>query len=1471
MSFLQRVAKLRQAGSTETIRFLGDRILERRQSATPEGGIISVNTDITERKRAEEALRESEALFRTFVDNAPAQIYMKDREGRYILVNRQVEETVGLPASDIIGKTNADFYPPGLARKYSEQDNHVLATGEADAREIDIAAADGTVRPHLIVKFPVLDADGNISGVGSYATDITERKRAEEALMESAEQLKQREAFLRTVVDTIPAAINIRDAEGRFVLINQTMADYYGVDLADWIGKAPDISSPGSLVEEMEEREFQQVIDTGVATVDTEYRYGEEGKEDYWLTTRRPIHDDDGRLLYVLTGSYDITERKWAQRELAEKEAQFRVALDNMPGGMMFGDRDLSCVLFNAQYSQLCDYPDGLVEVGGSMLDLLRFQAERGDFGPGDKDDLIEEVAATYRRSEAVRFERVIAGSGRTLQIYLAPTPEGGNVSIITDITERKRNEEALLVAREDAVEAMRSTRLLQKIADAANEASSIDGAIRTCLDEVCAHTGWPVGHAYVLAADGSGALEPSSIWHLGRPRRFAAFRRATRSTRLAPGEGLPGRVLASGEPAWIVDVTADPNFPRAQAAETTGVKAGFAFPVLVGREVVAVLEFFAEEAVEPDAALLEIMAHVGTQLGRVVERARAEDALREKTKTVGLLHQTAFDANQAQDVEHALKGCLDAICAYTGWPVGHVYVRAPGEPAKLVPSTVWHLDKPRRFASFRKVTEAATFESGVGLPGRVLESGEPAWIVDVTKDKNFPRAKLAKDIGVKAGFAIPVLIGSKVVAVLEFFSPDAVEPDEALLDVLNNIGGQVGRVIERKRAEEELAEKEAQLRLAMDNMLGGLAITDKDLKNVLFSARYSELFDYPDGLLKVGGSVLDELRYQADRGDFGPGDKDDLIAASLATYQSGKGESYEREIAGSGRTVQIYGAPTPEGGWIMFVTDITERKRAEEELAEKEAQLRLALDNMPGGMELVDRDLNYVFFNAQYSELHNYPDGLLKVGGSVLDETRFQADRGDYGPGDPDDLMAEANIPFRDGKSGSYERTIPGGRTLQFNVAPTPEGGYVTIATDITERKRTEEALRLSERRHSMVTMAMTEGLYDWNIAEDTLYVSPLLRQMFGFEEGELASKDWAAYVHADDRELYRVALVRYFKQETSVLECEYRIRYTEGDDRWVSDRAIAQRDDRGSAVRLIGAIADITERKQAERELAEKEAQLRVALDNMPGGMMLADQDGNFVLFNAQYSELCGFPDGFVKTSTTLRDVARYQAERGDFGPGAKDDQIEQAVARYQRGEALSYERAIAGSGRTLQVSLAPTPEGGYVSIITDITERKQAETDLHAAMEEAEKANRAKSQFLANMSHELRTPLNAILGYIELIQDNIYGDVSKKVREVIGRVEHNGRHLLNQINDVLDLSKIEAGELKISLNDYAMQDIVNGVILGVGSLAAEKNLTLNAIVPPDLPTGFGDDRRISQVLLNLVGNAINMIDIFKNLNLV
>jgi signal transduction histidine kinase len=150
-----------------------------------------------------------------------------------------------------------------------------------------------------------------------------------------------------------------------------------------------------------------------------------------------------------------------------------------------------------------------------------------------------------------------------------------------------------------------------------------------------------------------------------------------------------------------------------------------------------------------------------------------------------------------------------------------------------------------------------------------------------------------------------------------------------------------------------------------------------------------------------------------------------------------------------------------------------------------------------------------------------------------------------------------------------------------------------------------------------------------------------------------------------------------------------------------------------------------------------------------------------------------------------------------------------------------------------------------------------------EIREKSHQLEIASQHKSQFLANMSHELRTPLNAILGYTELILDNIYGDVAEKMRSVLERVQSNGKHLLGLINDVLDLSKIEAGQFKLSLNDYSIKDVVYTVFSAVEPLATEKGLAFKVELPTDLPTAHGDERRLTQVLLNLVGNAIKFTD--------
>jgi len=173
--------------------------------------------------------------------------------------------------------------------------------------------------------------------------------------------------------------------------------------------------------------------------------------------------------------------------------------------------------------------------------------------------------------------------------------------------------------------------------------------------------------------------------------------------------------------------------------------------------------------------------------------------------------------------------------------------------------------------------------------------------------------------------------------------------------------------------------------------------------------------------------------------------------------------------------------------------------------------------------------------------------------------------------------------------------------------------------------------------------------------------------------------------------------------------------------------------------------------------------------------------------------------------------------------------------------------------------QIELATTFADQAVIAIENVRLFDEIQDKSH----QLEVASQHKSQFLANMSHELRTPLNAILGYTELMTDGAYGEPSEKMLGILKRLEANGRHLLGLINDVLDLSKIEAGQLVLELSDYSIQDIAQTVRSALEPLAADKKLAFKLELAPQLPSGHGDGRRLTQVLINLVGNAIKFTD--------
>jgi signal transduction histidine kinase len=231
---------------------------------------------------------------------------------------------------------------------------------------------------------------------------------------------------------------------------------------------------------------------------------------------------------------------------------------------------------------------------------------------------------------------------------------------------ERRSREEAEVLAEQGTrqlYERQRELALFNTISDAANGASSIQAAIQITLDEICAYTGWPVGHAYFVGDD-PDLLVSSKIWHLDQPQLYSAFREITEATNFGPGQGLPGRVLRSHQSLWIADVSRDTNFPRAQHSIPIGVRAAFAFPVLAGSTVVAVLEFFSCDQVEQQETWLKIAAQAGIQLGRIFERKRA-------TAELEKVHAELLEANRLQseflaNMSHEIRTPMNGVVGVT-------------------------------------------------------------------------------------------------------------------------------------------------------------------------------------------------------------------------------------------------------------------------------------------------------------------------------------------------------------------------------------------------------------------------------------------------------------------------------------------------------------------------------------------------------------------------------------------------------------------------------------------------------------------------------------------------------------------------------------------------------------------------------------------------------------------------------------
>lgn len=277
------------------------------------------------------------------------------------------------------------------------------------------------------------------------------------------------------------------------------------------------------------------------------------------------------------------------------------------------------------------------------------------------------------------------------------------------------------------------------------------------------------------------------------------------------------------------------------------------------------------------------------------------------------------------------------------------------------------------------------------------------------------------------------------------------------------------------------------------------------------------------------------------------------------------------------------------------------------------------------------------------------------------------------------------------------------------------------------------------------------------------------------------------------------------------------------------------------------------------SQKEMLERRTTLlQSTLEHMEEGVSVFDQNGRLVAWNSRFLELLNLPRD-TSEGSALADILRLQAVRGDFGPSDPAETVRKWLKHFYENLPLTRER-ITSSGHILRIRRRRMPDGSVMTLYADITEQKAEQGRIAEAWAEADRANRSKSAFLAHMSHELRTPLNAIIGFSELLSHGILGPITnERFLGYISDIHSSGMHLLEIVNDVLDMSKIEAGKLELSFDWVSLQQVIEEAIGMLGELAGRRKLDLVMTRSPDEIVVWADERALKQITLNLLSNAI------------
>ena len=570
----------------------------------------------------------------------------------------------------------------------------------------------------------------------------------------------------------------------------------------------------------------------------------------------------------------------------------------------------------------------------------------------------------------------------------------------------------------------------------------------------------------------------------------------------------------------------------------------------------------------------------------------------------------------------------------------------------------------------------------------------------------------------------------------------------------------------------------------------------------------------------------------------------------------------------------------------IFLEQEISERKRAEEYLAQSEANLRAVFDGARDGILAADAQIRrFVFANEAICRMLGYShDDMLRLGvedihpAEDLLRVQKQIERQIKG-----EISLAADIPIKR-KDGSVFYADINSTAVEFGGRPC----LIGVFRDITERKQAEETLRGEKNFIEDALNSLSDVFFVFDLNGKFLRWNKTTNAVSGYSDAEIPSMQPAKFFLKEDKQRVMDAIKMVVKEGYASIEAT--VVTKEGRHIPYEFTGTLLRNYEGKSIGVCGVGRDITERKKMEEEVKASEKKYRSLVESALIGVYKTHLKGDFLYVNEAMVKMFEFESPEELISFGVLPIYKNLKDREVLIENLKNT-----------GKVDDFElEVLTKTGKTINILMNATLDGDFISgMFIDITERKKAEEkikeytetleekiqertreledinlelqalnkELELKSQEAEiaklramEASRAKSDFLANMSHELRTPLNSVIGFSEILQDGLYGELNEKQREYVNDISSSGQHLLNLINDILDLSKVEAGKMELELSRFTLSDVLNTSMTMLKEKAIRHMIRLNLEIEPDADIEIeADERKLKQILFNLLSNAV------------